>query len=207
MRKRENGKTRKRESGKVGKRDTQHETRNTSQQLIEIFITICLITGWLSTFSFAVEPVDNGSTSSEPQKAGKLISMNFKEASLDYVLEFLSNVTEYIIIKDAELNVRITVISPQKIPVDEAFSVLNSILAIKGYTSIINEKTVKIVPLESAKQDAIPTQVGSDPAEIKPGDTIVTQVMPLSYADATQLTKDLIHYNFLKSIQDKSLYR
>ncbi len=191
MRKRENGKTRKRESGKVGKRDTQHATRNTSQQLIEIFITICLITGWLSTFSFAVEPVDNGSTSSEPQKAGKLISMNFKEASLDYVLEFLSNVTGYIIVKDAELNIRVTVISPHKIPVDEAFSVLNSILAIKGYTSIVNEKTVKIIPLENAKQDAIPIQVGSDPAAIKPGDTIVTQVMPLSYADASQIPKDL----------------
>ncbi|MFQ6041476.1 MAG: secretin N-terminal domain-containing protein [Candidatus Poribacteria bacterium] len=194
MRKREDEKTRKRESGTMEKRDMRHATRNTNQQLIEIFITICLITVWwlwlvinlrlLSTFSFAAEPVEQESVST-------LISMRFKNASLDYVLEFLSDVTGYIIVKDAELNVRVTVISPHDIPVDEAFSVLNSILSVKGYTSIVNEKTVKIVPLESAKQDAIPTQVGSDPAEIKPEDTIVTQVMPLSYADAAQLAKDL----------------
>jgi general secretion pathway protein D len=174
-----------------------------------------LITGWLSTFSFAVEqeeaiesgnqettneqrdnrqsPIVNPSRllRSSQQDQSPLISMRFKEASLDYVLEFLSNVTGYIIVKDAELNVRVTIISPHDIPVDEAFSVLNSILAIKGYTSIVNEKTVKIVPLEDAKQDAIPTRIGSDPAEIKPEDTIVTQVMPLSYADASQIPKDL----------------
>lgn len=170
-------------------------------RVIWIFLTICFVTGW--SFSFAAEPADNGSTSIdttpknlegvvEPQKTEqKLISMRFREASLDNVLEFLSNVTGYIIVKDAELNVRVTVISPHDIPLDEAFSVLNSILAIKGYTSIVNEKTVKIVPLESAKQDAIPIRVGSDPAEIKPEDTIVTQVMPLSYADASQIPKDL----------------
>lgn len=140
----------------------------------------------LSTFSLATESQTTDS---------KRISMRFKEASLDYVLEFLSNVTGYTVIKDSDLNLRVTVISPDKITVDEAFSVLNSMLAIKGYTSIINQKTAKIVPLENAKQDAIPTRIGSEPAEIKSEDTIVTQVMPLSYADASQIPnvlKDLV---------------
>ena len=147
-----------------------------------IFLAICFITVWLSAFSFAAE-------SQETEE--KLISMRFKEASLDHVLEFLSNVTGYVIVKDAELSVRVTVISPHDITIDEAFSVLNSILAIKGYTSIVNEKTVKIVPLESAKQDAVPTRLGSDPEQMEPGDTIVTQVMPLVSANAAQLAKDL----------------
>ena len=147
-----------------------------------IFLTVCFITVWLSAFSFAAE-------SQETEE--KLISMRFKEASLDHVLEFLSNVTGYVIVKDAELSVRVTVISPHDITIDEAFSVLNSILAIKGYTSIVNEKTVKIVPLESAKQDAVPTRLGSDPEQMEPGDTIVTQVMPLVSANAAQLAKDL----------------
>lgn len=165
-------------------RFTHYVLHNIYQTLIVTFLITCLITIGLSTFSFAVEPIEDESRS-------KLISMRFKSASLDYVLEFLSNVTGYTVVKDADLSVRVTVISPHKIPVDEAFSVLNSILAIKGYTSIINEETVKIVPLENAKQDAVPTHVGSDPAEIEPEDTIVTQVMPLSYADASQIQKDL----------------
>ena len=121
----------------------------------------------------------------------KHISMRFKDASLDHVLEFLSEVTGYTIVKSADLDVRVTIISPDDMPVDAAFSVLNSILAIKGYTSIVNGQSAKIVPLEDAKLEATPIQVGSDPEAIKSEDTIVTQVMPLASADATQLIKDL----------------
>ena len=121
----------------------------------------------------------------------KRISMRFKDASLDHVLEFLSEVTGYTIVKSADLDVRVTIISPDNMPVDAAFSVLNSILAIKGYTSIVNGQSAKIVPLEGVKLEATPIQVGSDPDAIKSEDTIVTQVMPLAAADATQLVKDL----------------
>ena len=121
----------------------------------------------------------------------KRISMRFKDASLDHVLEFLSEVTGYTIVKSADLDVRVTIISPDNMPVDAAFSVLNSILAIKGYTSIVNGQSAKIVPLEGVKLEATPIQVGSDPDAIKSEDTIITQVMPLASADATQLVKDL----------------
>ena len=121
----------------------------------------------------------------------KRISMRFKDASLDHVLEFLSEVTGYTIVKSADLDMRVTIISPDNMPVDAAFSVLNSILAIKGYTSIVNGQSAKIVPLEGVKLEATPIQIGSDPDTIKSEDTIVTQVMPLASADATQLVKDL----------------
>ena len=52
-------------------------------------------------------------------------------------------------------------------------------------------QSAKIVPLEGAKLEATPIQVGSDPDAIKSDATIVTQVMPLASADATQLVKDL----------------
>lgn len=119
------------------------------------------------------------------------ISMRFKDASVDHVLEFLSEVTGYTIVKSADLDMRVTIISPDDMPVDEAFAVLNAVLAIKGYTSIVNGNGAKIIPLEEAKLQATPIQIGSDPQGIKPDDTIVTQVLPLNSADATQLVKDL----------------
>ena len=121
----------------------------------------------------------------------KRISMRFKDASLEHILEFISDATGYTIVKSADLDMRVTIISPDDMPLDEAFSVLNTTLAIKGYTSILNGRSVKIVPLADAKLEATPIQVGSDPEEIKSEDTITTQVMPLSSADATQLVKDL----------------
>ena len=121
----------------------------------------------------------------------KRISMRFKDASLEHILEFVAEVTGYTIVKSADLNMRVTIISPDDMPVDEAFSVLNTTLAIKGYTSILNGRSLKIVPLADAKLEATPIRVGSDPDEMKSEDTITTQVMPLSSADATQLVKDL----------------
>jgi general secretion pathway protein D len=121
----------------------------------------------------------------------KRISMRFKDASLEHILEFVAEVTGYTIVKSADLNMRVTIISPDDMPVDEAFSVLNTTLAIKGYTSIVNGRSMKIVPLSEVKLEATPIQVGSDPEKMKSEDTITTQVMPLSSADATQLVKDL----------------
>lgn len=127
----------------------------------------------------------------DSETESKRISMRFKDASLEHILEFISDATGYTIVKSADLDMRVTIISPDDMPLDEAFSVLNSTLAIKGYTSILNGRSLKIVPLADAKLEATPIQVGSDPEEIKSEDTITTQVMPLSSADATQLVKDL----------------
>ena len=134
---------------------------------------------------FGQDGVPEGDTES------KRISMRFKDASLEHILEFVAEVTGYTIVKSADLNMRVTIISPDDMPVDEVFSVLNTTLAIKGYTSIVNGRSLKIVPLSDAKLEATPIQVGSDPEEMKSEDTITTQVMPLSSADATQLVKDL----------------
>jgi general secretion pathway protein D len=127
---------------------------------------------------------------SEPDE-GRLISMSFREAELDYVLDFFSRASGYTVVKDAEIKARVTVISQREIPVDQAFSVLNSILAIKGYTTIINDKLVKVVPLENAKQENMEIRVGSDPSGINTSEIIVTQIMPLSSANAAQIVKDL----------------
>ncbi len=130
----------------------------------------------------------------EGDSESKRISMRFKDASLDHILEFISEAAGYTIVKSADLDMRVTIISPDDIPLDEAFSVLNTTLAIKGYTSIVNGRSMKIVPLSEAKLEATPIQVGSDPAAMKSDDTITTQVMPLSSADAKQLVKDLKDY-------------
>ena len=130
----------------------------------------------------------------EGDSESKRISMRFKDASLDHILEFTSEATGYTIVKSADLDMRVTIISPDDIPLDEAFSVLNTTLAIKGYTSIVNGRSMKIVPLSEAKLEATPIQVGSDPAAMESNDTITTQVMPLSSADAKQLVKDLKDY-------------
>jgi general secretion pathway protein D len=151
-----------------------------------LFLNLCILMCFLliissSTFAQVAEP-GNGN---------KLISMSFQDAELDSVLDFFSKATGYTIVKDAELKARVSIISQKDIPVEQALSVLDSILTVKGYAAVVNEKIIKIVPLESAKQENSEIRVGIDPLKIEPGDTIVTQIMPLSYTSATQVVKDM----------------
>ncbi|MBD3184625.1 type II secretion system protein GspD [Candidatus Poribacteria bacterium] len=120
-----------------------------------------------------------------------LISMSFRDAEIDYVLDFFSRATGYTVVKDAEIKDRITIIGEKDLTTDQAISVLNSILAVKGYTTVINDKVIKIVKLDSAKQENIQINVGSDPDNINSSDTIVTQIMPLSNTNAAQIVKEL----------------
>jgi len=154
------------------------------KNLTIIILLISLIVFIISNPVYAQETKQNNNHD-------QLISMSFREAELDYVLDFFSRATGYTIIKDSDIKVRITVISQKDVPVDEALSVLNSILTIKGYAMIINGKVIKVVPLENAKQENMEIKTGSDPAEIGQTDTIVTQIMPLSYTSVGQVVKEL----------------
>lgn len=160
----------------------RHQYRDLKSIILSLALAL-LIGFALSSSGFAQESGTNN--------RDQLISMSFREAELDYVLDFFSRATGYTIVKDAEIKARVTIISQKDIPVDQAFSVLNSILAIKGYAIIVNGKIAKVVPLEDAKQENMEIRVGSDPTEIDIADTIVTQIMPLSYASAVQIVKDL----------------
>jgi len=139
------------------------------------------------------KPVSSQETKQETKQENnkQLISLSFKDADLDYVLDFFSRATGYTIIKDTDIKARVTIISQKDVPVDEALSVLTSILAMKGYATIINTKTIKIVPMDTAKQEDTEIKVGSDPSKIEQTDTIVTQIMPLAYTSVANVVKEL----------------
>lgn len=135
--------------------------------------------------------INSGFAQTEELNNNKLISMSFKDADLDYVLDFFSRATGYTIVKDADIKGRVTIISEKDIPVDQALSVLNSILTIKKYSAIANGKVLRIVPLETAKRENTEIKVGADPEKISSDDTIVTQIMPLYSANAANIVKEL----------------
>jgi len=119
------------------------------------------------------------------------ITLDFKDASLRAVLEYLSEATGLIIIPEASLEGRVTVISHQPLNVDEAVSLLNTILKDKGFAAVRTGRTLKIVALDQAKKAALPVRSGSDPEKIEPSDQLITYIIPIRSADAVQLKRDL----------------
>ena len=56
------------------------------------------------------------------------ISLNFKDAPIDAVLDSLSSLAGFVVVKEAPLTGRVTVLSKQPVSPEEAVSLLNAVL-------------------------------------------------------------------------------
>jgi general secretion pathway protein D len=116
-----------------------------------------------------------------------LISINFEDVDLKVVINFVSKVTGKNFLLDERVRGKVTIISPTKIPVDEVYAVFLSVLEVKGFATVPSGRVVKIVPTAVAKQSPLPTGIGKDASQVSAEDKMVTQLIPLEYADSQQL--------------------
>lgn len=115
------------------------------------------------------------------------ITMNFKDAELEAVVQFISELTGENFIIDDKIKGKVTVISPAKLTTDEAYEVFQAILNVKGFTIVPAGRVNKIVLTRDAKQSNIETV--REPAE--PGDRYVTRILPLQFVDAEAIASTL----------------
>ncbi|MFT3787650.1 MAG: type II secretion system secretin GspD [Tepidisphaeraceae bacterium] len=119
------------------------------------------------------------------------LTLNFQEVSIDTILNELSEAAGFIVVKQIRPEGRVTLVSKQPISAEEAVSLLNTVLKNAGYAAIQQERILKIVSASDATKQNIPVRTGRDPTKIANTDELITQVIPLRYADATQLKTDL----------------
>ncbi len=117
----------------------------------------------------------------------ELISINFEDVDLRVVTNFVSKVTGKNFLLDDRVRGNVTIISPTKIPVEEIYAVFLSVLEVRGFTAIASGRVTKIVPIATARQSALPTGIGKEISEIPMEDKMVTQLIPLEYADSQQI--------------------
>ena len=123
----------------------------------------------------------------EPGMADKLISVDFNKVDIRIVLKTIGELTGINFLVDDPITGDVTLISPTKIRLGEVYKVLESILEVKGYAAVPSGNLVKIVPRAEASKRNLMTRVGSDPATIPLEDSIVTQIIPLRFADANEM--------------------
>src|SRR4051812_537566 len=129
---------------------------------------------------------------------GKLITaapggllLNFKDAPIDSVLDELSKVGGFIIVKVVKPTGRITLTSRQPVTPKDAISLLNTVMKDAGYAAIQQGRIIKIVAVADAMHSSIPVRNITSPDQIDPTDELITAVIPLRQADAMQLKQDL----------------
>lgn len=122
------------------------------------------------------------------------IVMNFKNAPLEMVLNYLSDAAGFIIVLDTRVNGNVSIISSHPMTRDEAVDLLNAVLNKNGYAAIRNGRTLTIVDKNDAKTRSIPVKSGNKPEEIPNNAEIVTQIIPIRFVEARQLVSDLTSF-------------
>ncbi|MCI0498146.1 MAG: type II secretion system secretin GspD [Planctomycetales bacterium] len=119
------------------------------------------------------------------------VTLNFQDALVEDILDYLSESVGMVIVADTFPEKRITLISKQPLTIDEVVALMNTIMKEQGYAAVRMDRTLKMVPLEDAKQLNLPVTTGNDPGQIVAGDNLVTHIIPIRYANAARLREDI----------------
>jgi type II secretory pathway component GspD/PulD (secretin) len=119
------------------------------------------------------------------------ICLNFHNARANLVLEYLSNVGGFVINLEAEVRDPIEVSSNGPVTKDQAVELVNSALKQHGYAVTRRGRILTVVNLDRAKTADLEIVTGNDPAAVQKSDEMVTQIIPVRYANVGQLANNL----------------
>jgi len=125
----------------------------------------------------------------ESGMADELISINFDQVDIRTVLKTIGDITGINFVVDKSVTGPVTVMSPTKIRMGDLYSVLESILDVQGYAAVPAADLVKVVSKAQAAKRSLQVRIGSDPSQIPKTDSVVTQIMPLVYANADEVSR------------------
>jgi len=116
------------------------------------------------------------------------MQLEFPDGEIADVINVMSNKTGKNFIYDDRVRGRVTIVSPACITVDEAYAVFESVLQVKGFTTVAAPGgAIKIIPLREAKETNVETVRGRPPGS----DRFITRLIPLRYIDAEAISNTL----------------
>src|SRR3984957_15799164 len=83
-----------------------------------------------------------------------LITMNFQNVDIPVLAKFISEITGKNFVLAESVRGKISIISPTKVTPYQAYSIFQSVLQIKGFTTVTAGSIIKIVPARDVRQSA-----------------------------------------------------
>jgi len=116
----------------------------------------------------------------------RMVQLDFDDVELSVVIDTIARLTGRNFIYDDRVRGRVTIVSPSRVTVEQAYAVFESVLQVKGFTVVEGPGGVmKIIPVRDAKESSIETMRGG-PSPNR--DKFVTRLIPLRYIDAEAIT-------------------
>jgi general secretion pathway protein D len=113
------------------------------------------------------------------------VVFNFDNADIEIVLQATSELLlfNYVLAPEAR-GKKVTVQTTGRIPVDDIFPVLLTILDVNGLAAVKSGSVYRIIAKQGAPQTSTRTVVGTQLDAGLPGDEVLTQVIPLKFVNA-----------------------
>ena len=127
--------------------------------------------------------------SKKPVDTSKYVTIDFNDVDIRVFIKFISELTGKNFVIGRGVKGKVTIISPKKISIREAYRVFESVLEVHGYSTVPSGNIIKIVPSRDAKTKNIETRLKKE--AITPEDRIVTQIISLNYANPNEMKKVL----------------
>jgi general secretion pathway protein D len=119
--------------------------------------------------------------------SGQFVSIDFNNVDINVFIKFMSELTGTNFVVDPRVKGKVTIISPSKISLKEAYKVFESVLEVHGYTTVKAGDIIKIIPSPDARSKSIETKLREEADG--PEDKVVTQLVPLKYADPVDIKR------------------
>ncbi|MGD2272344.1 MAG: type II secretion system secretin GspD [Desulfobacterales bacterium] len=143
---------------------------------------------FLLTFGLMFPPSQAAQNLRKSKKASqRFVTIDFNNVDINVFIKFISELTGKNFVVDQRVKGNVTIISPTKISIKEAFRVFESVLEVHGFSAVKAGKVTKIIPLPDARGKNIDTKIRAEVAA--PEDKLVTQLMPLRYADPAAIKR------------------
>jgi len=136
----------------------------------------------------APESVGPQSVLAEPSAGAgvqDLITMNFQNVDIPVLAKFISEITGRNFVLDERARGKVSIISPIKVTPSQAYSIFQSVLQIKGFTTVTAGSIIKIIPARDVRQSAELT-TSQQPGETH-GDQYVTRMVKLQSAPSASV--------------------
>ncbi|MCK9274974.1 MAG: type II secretion system secretin GspD [Syntrophales bacterium] len=133
---------------------------------------------------------NDGKTVSEgSSKEGQFVTIDFDDVDIRVFIKFMSELAGKNFVVDRAVKGNVTIVSPRKISVKEAYKVFESVLEVHGYTAVDAGDITKIIPVKDAREKSVETRLKE--GSITPEDRVVTQIISLKYANPNEMKKVL----------------
>ena len=130
-------------------------------------------------------PATGGATAANGSQ--RYVSIDFNNVDISVFIKFISELTGKNFVIDQRVKGKVTIISPSKISVDEAYKVFESVLDVHGFATVETGKLIKIIPSPDARTKNIETRTRA--RGDSDNDQVVTQLMPLRFADPDEVKR------------------